>query len=182
MIELERSPDSIQRMRKLNQEAAAKSFNINLLSRMFLLAQFLAFVSFVLARDRAVELIGWFCDRDPMTEWCDRVVYDLAIENFLGISERAGLKLPDRDILAMGVAPDASPSGPTWFDEFVHIPDHLAGALTSWDFSGDGSTAAAKHRTIVEEGLLDAFNIAIIVVRLAPEELQFSRLKVNSSV
>ena len=78
------------------------------------------------------EKVGWFCDRDSMTSFCDGVIWDYALENFLGLSEL--LQIKRGSTMPIIAAPDRSSGHEVmWYDEYIRAADWLAGTMAAWD-------------------------------------------------
>ncbi|MGH6635250.1 MAG: hypothetical protein ACRED0_03650 [Gammaproteobacteria bacterium] len=128
MVQQRRSKENVGRLKKLKQEAQAKNFNVELLADLYMLSHLFCFVTLLLARECSVELIGWFSDCDSMTTWCDGMVWDIGRENLYGLAQHFTVPmLPGMPVIAVPT-PNAGANA-MWFDEFIRLPDYIAGIL-----------------------------------------------------
>jgi hypothetical protein len=156
---MERSAETIQRLHALRQASLANSFNVELLTDFLLLSWFYPFVSILLARERRINVLGWFSDRDKMTTWSDGVVWDFACETLHGLAERYGISLPNGCPI-IGVPNEEKKM---WFDEFVRVSDYIAGLLAAWNFASNEIPAASdKYIRLATDVFADSRNISVI--------------------
>jgi hypothetical protein len=185
--------DSVDKLKLLQRASASNSFNVKLLSDMFLLSQLFSFVTLALARDSVPEVVGWMSDRDKMTEAYDAVLWVIAAANVHGLAEHFEITLPgDVPSIAVPTPPDQEPiedglpdvSAPNvaltksvmWFDEFIRIPDYVAGVLSAWDFGENVLPAEqTKYVALAQDVIAAADNMAVISVRYG-NELQAGRM------
>lgn len=73
--------DRLKRFKALKQDAQANGFNVGLLADIWLLAIWFAILTVLLGRERQCEIVGWFPDRDSMTNYCDHIWHDYALWN-----------------------------------------------------------------------------------------------------
>lgn len=183
MEKMNRGEDCIRRLRKLKQNSYANNFNYKLLSNLYILAYLFPFVSLLLARECQVDLVGWFSDRDKMTEWCDGIVWNIATETLYGMSEKMNINLP-KGLPVVGVpAPDEN-NEPMWFDELVRLPDYIAGLLSALDFAG-GALPTTNHQKnkymqMAQDVIADSKNTVIIKIRY-DNAMAASRILVSKS-
>ncbi len=178
-VERERGADPIARVRKLVQDSKAKNFNHELFSDVILLSLFLPFISLLISRERKADVIGWFSDRDSMTEWCDRILWDFAVENVHGLAalkriDIAGTKFPI-------AVPDA---GDMWFDHLVRLSDYIAGTLAVWDLKRNlvpTTPKSDKFLRVVEDVVADSENMIVLGLDIGDAGLQWKRLCVTKS-
>lgn len=145
-----------------------------------MLMQLFCFVTLLLARERTVEIVGWLPDRDKMTTWCEGVIFDLGIENLIGVAEHFNITIPADGPLIALPTPDATHDA-MWFDELIRLPDYVAGILAAWDFEtneipGDKD----KYRVMAQEFAASAENIMVFKVRYDTTGFQSSRLVFGS--
>lgn len=169
-----RTSENLKNIKLLRQKANSKSFNVNLISNMFILSYLFTFVTITLVKEREIEKIGWFSDRDKMTIWCNGVVWNLGLENTLGMASLFGLKIPDGDPI-IGVEPTSQQKGKMWFDEMIRIPDYVAGVIATWNFNKNFQNRAEKFEELTRSFLADTANLAIIKIRWT-DALQASRI------
>lgn len=102
MVNMGRSDENVRKLKMLRQNAQAKSFNVALLADTYILSYLYCFVTLVLARETSIEIVGWFSDRDKMTEWCEGVLWDISSESLHGLSGHFGIAIPsDMPIVAI---------------------------------------------------------------------------------
>ncbi|MHB9100122.1 MAG: hypothetical protein ACYC2E_01190 [Sulfuricella sp.] len=165
MVRQGRSKENMCRLKELKQKAQANNFNVELLSDLYMLSYLFSFVTLLLARERSVEIVGWFSDRDSMTTWCDGVVWDISRENLYGLAEHLNISLPaDMPLIAVPT-PDAEKNA-MWFDEYVRLPDYIAGILAAWNFTTNELPGdKGKYLKLAEDVVADARNMAVLNVR-----------------
>lgn len=165
----------LKRFKKLQQAAKANSFNVELLSDIWLLGIWFGVLTLVLARERRCEIIGWFPDRDNMTNWCDGVWQDYALENARSFCDIHQVDLHATKLVAG--APDRSIGKEAmWFDHTIRAADWFAGSIGAWDRSPNlVPSEHPKYRQMLENVVADAENIAIIHCDIA-EQMQFRRI------
>ena len=158
------SKESMRRLKMLRQNAQATSFNVELLADMYLLSYLLCFVTLLLTRERRGDIIGWFSDRDKMTTWCDGVVWDISRETLYGLASHFGIPISnDTPVIAKDASIDKDGM---WFDEFVRLPDYIAGVLAAWNLTTNELPGNKdKYVTLVEDVIADARNMAVLKVR-----------------
>lgn len=163
-----RGDDLIRRLKKLKQESQANSFNHRLLADMYILIYLFTFVTVLLARERQIEGVGWFSDRDKMTEWSDGIVWHLATLALRGIAEKRNVPLPQSSPV-IGVPDQAKQEGAMWFDELIRLPDYIAGILSAWDFEQNFLPPTRqeknKYLQLAQDVIADSQNTAIINIR-----------------
>lgn len=160
-----RSGDNLRRFRLLQQAARASTFNVGLLANVYLFAYLMCFVSLALARERDLDILGWFADRDNMITWCDGVVWDIAIDTLHGLAARLHIALPQTAPIVAAPNPVLPPDQAMWYDELARIPDYVAGMFAAWDLDQNHVPGErAKYRRMARELIADAHNTAIFRV------------------
>lgn len=178
MVTAERSADQIARLRAVLQSAQANSFNVGLFTDLTLLALYLPLVSLIIGRERKLDGIAWFCDRDSMISWGDGIVWDYANENYLSLAQILDIDVSGaRPIIAL---PDHSSGKETmWYDDYIRPADWLAGTLAAWDRTTNQLPGVHdKYIRMVEDVIADADNIVILPVALDDRGLQVTLLNV----
>lgn len=175
-VQVGASEDIIRRFRKLKQDAQANKFNVGLLSDIWLLAIWFAVLTDVLARERHCEVIGWFPDRDNMTNYGDRIWYDYAIGNVQTFAEALAIDLMTTQI-KIGVPDRSKVKEVMWFDYMIRAADWFAGAVAAWDrklnlIPGD----QPKYRQMLEDVITPAKNIVIFHLDLTETGMQCRRV------
>lgn len=183
MVAHGRSGDTLNIIRGLLQQAQARNFNVKLLADMFLLSHLFSFVTLALARDNPSSKIGWLSDRDKMTEAFEGALWVLANENVHGLAQRLGISIPfdSPDIALPTPTASASPpaggqavagatENPMWFDDFIRIPDYIAGVLAAWDLHENSlPLGQTKFVELAEDVIAVANNMAVFNVRYTHE-------------
>ncbi|MER8824626.1 hypothetical protein NKH70_33885 [Mesorhizobium sp. M0991] len=180
LISAERGDEQIRRFKAAIQKTKANSFNVGLFTDLTLLALYLAIISLILCRDRKPEMISWFCDRDSMINYCDSLVWDYAINNFVGL---AGLLDIDASGIIPGVAiPDSSTGKEVmWFDHYIRAADWLAGAIAAWDREANSLPGEQdKYVRVIEDVVTESDNTVILPVYLSKDgTLTITRLELT---
>ena len=160
-----RTGDSLRRLKALKQESKANRFNITLLSDLYLLSDLFCFVTLLLARERPIEVAGWLPDRDKITTWCEGVVFDIGVQNLMGLAEHFRIAIPDGGPIIGAPTPDAGQDA-MWYDEFVRLPDYVAGILAAWNFETNQIPAERiKYRIMAQDFAAFAQNIMVFKIR-----------------
>jgi hypothetical protein len=177
MIELERGETFIGPFRKAVQKARANSFNVGLFTDLTLLSLLLPIMTVLIARERRSEVIGWFCDRDSMTSWCDGLAWNLARENLRGLQQKLGIEREcGEPVIAV---PDRSSGTETmWFDHYIRNADWLAGTLAAWD-RANNDLPSEKYVRVVEDVIADSENAVFMPVTIRDSGFEISRLLVD---
>ncbi|MBY3556443.1 hypothetical protein [Rhizobium laguerreae] len=172
-------PDRSKRFKAAAQKASSNNFNVGLFSDLSLLGLYLPLITLFLLREVKANRVGWLCDRDSMTTYCDGIVWDYAMINLAGLAERFAID-------GHGLRPDiAGPdrSGATevmWFDDFVRAPDWLAGTIAAWDRqSGNLPENQPKYLNLVQNLLTDLNNGVILSAVLEKSGYSVERLSIG---
>lgn len=101
-----------------------------------------------------------------MTTWCDGVIYDIAAESVHGLAQRLGIRLPKSAPIIAGPTPASSQAVEVmWFDEFVRLPDYIAGVLAAWNFKkNEFPDEQEKFVVLAEQVIATARNMAILCI------------------
>ncbi len=166
----------MSRFKKLKQASLAKAFNHELLGDVWLLGFFYALITCLVHRERPVDMVAWFPDRDDMTTWCEGVWYDYAYWNVHAFCDALDLDMRSTEIVVG--APDRSGAKEVmWFDHLIRGPDWFAGVVAAWDLERNLIPLDhAKYRTMVEQVMCDAANFVLVRMRFDAEGVQFSRI------
>ena len=177
--ELERGPDAIRKLRAAVQKARAKAFNVALLTDLTILGILLPIITLLISRERLPSVMGWYCDRDNMTNWNDGLLWNIALENLHGLAEKHQVALGCEPNI--GVPDLSSGKEVMWFDHLIRQPDWFAGTLATWHWQTNTlSSPAEKYRQVVENVLADAENIVVLPISMLPETVGVSRLLIAS--
>ena len=165
MVKFGRGKESLRPVKQLKQQSLANNFNVQLLADMYVLSYLFAFITIVLARERQVEIVGWFSDRDSMTTWCDGVAWVISHENLHGLAEHFGISIAaDMPLIAVPT-PNAGKNA-MWYDEYIRLPDYVAGILAAWSFATNQLPGdKEKYVQLAREVVADARNMAVLKIR-----------------
>lgn len=196
LIEKGCSGESLRRLQALKRETSSGSFNVRLLSDLYLLNDLFCFVTLLLAREREIEVVGWLPDRDNMTTWCGGVVFNLGVEHLMGLAEYYGITVPpggpcialptpagdnsvteqESERSAIESPTREAKSSGMWFDELVRLPDYVAGILAAWDFKANEIPGEKdKYRVMAQDFAAFAMNVMVFKIRY-DESFQSSRI------
>lgn len=177
---LERGPEAIKLTRQAIQKSKANAFNVGLFTDLTILSVLLPIITLLITRERQPSVMGWFCDRDSMSGWCDGFMWGVALENLRGLAQHWGIASGPNPVIGL---PDRSgPEEYMWFDHLIRLPDWLAGTLATWDrkvnFLPNGPD---KYLRVVEDVLADAENILILGIEMRRDVLNVSRTTISSA-
>lgn len=166
----------IKAFEQLRQKANANNFSAQLMSTMMIATVLAAFCGIVLAREREIEIVGWFPDRDNITTSYDRVANHMFAVNFSAFCQRYGID--ERSIKTVIGLPEIDPTRPkqTWYDELVRVPDFLAGPLAGWDYEKNLVTGRQKYLEILQGAVADNPNLITLILKEADKGIGVSRL------
>ncbi len=138
------------KMKKLQQEAKAKRFNVRLLNYILLASTFAGELSYLIASHRRATRIGWFSDRDALIDAYDTLAHDLYATTveascYHGCSGWTGPALGS----------NSSPAGneTPWSDPFTRVPDHFAGAISGWNLDKNIILSSPKYGDVLGEAV-----------------------------
>jgi hypothetical protein len=168
--------ETIKRLMKLRQDAQANSFNVRLFADIWLLAVWFAVLTVLLGRERRCDIIGWFPDRDNMTNYCDHIWYDYALWNAQSFAEAFSVDMT-RTRCPAGAPDRSGPKERMWFDYMIRAADWFAGAVAAWDrkknlIPGD----RPKYRQMLEDVIAPAGNIVLLHLDMTETGMQFRRI------
>lgn len=124
--------ETVLRFRALAELAQSNGFNVRLLTDIWLLAVFFAAITLLIGRERQSEILGWFPDRDDMTNWCDGIWREFAFRNVQEFADAFEVDLRATQLVI--AAPDRSGEEEVmWFDYLLRSADWFAGAVAEWD-------------------------------------------------
>ncbi|UWR27376.1 hypothetical protein K3757_05395 [Sulfitobacter sp. S223] len=163
---------------QLERELSSKNPSTALLRRIFLVASFGALVFHLIHEEKSPLSIRWITDRDAMFDRHDGLAFDLAWLLFQIMRRRSGGVI---DVLRPQLM-FASPlmDGITKHDEFVRLPDYLAGTLADLRLP-NVMFSHPKFPTIFNRLFVDALNNAIVEIvaptgRVTSRRLAFGNL------
>jgi hypothetical protein len=170
------SGETIKRLKKLKQDAQANGFNVSLLTNIWLLAVWFAVLTVLLGRDRRCDVVGWFPDRDDMTNYCDHIWYDYALWNAQSFAEAFSVDLRSTTCPA-GVPDSSGAKERMWFDHMIRSADWFAGSVAAWDreknlIPGD----LPKYHQMLEDVITHADNIVILHFDMTEIGMTFRRI------
>ena len=172
-------PDTIKRFKKLKGEAQAKGFNVELLGDLWLLAVWFAVLTIILGRERQSETIGWFPDRDSMTNWCDGIWQDYADWNVHALADALMVDMRSTQ-LAVGAPDRSSAKEIMWYDYMIRAADWFAGSVAAWDRQNNLIPGEhSKYKQMLEDVVADGDNIVILHFDITDAGAQFRRIAVE---
>jgi hypothetical protein len=169
------SADTIKRLKQLKRDGQANRFNFRLFANIWLLSVWFAVLTILIGREQRCEIVGWFPDRDSMTNYCDRIWYDYALWNAQLFAQTFRVDL--RGVQCPAGVPDQSGGKERmWFDYMIRAADWLAGAVGAWDrkknlIPGDHP----KYRQMLDV-LTRAQNIVFLHLDMTETGMQFRRI------
>ncbi|BBT15094.1 hypothetical protein WP8S17C03_11430 [Metapseudomonas otitidis] len=176
LVEFKAPKDVLKPFRQLLQESKAKSFNFNLLTNVVLFSSMMSFLNCMLINHAGAKLIGMFPDRDKIESWCSSI-YSHLIDNYTqGVLELVEGRSFDYT-LKRGVPSDQNVKN-NWYDEFIRVPDYMAGVVASWDIDL-GTIGEGKHELLFMRNIVDSENVTVLRVKfddsMIMEEVRASR-------
>lgn len=171
--------ETISRVEQLARLAQRKSFNVGLLTNIWLLSLFFAAITTLIGRERQSEIVGWFPDRDNMTNWCDGIWHDYAYWNLLALADASQVDLRTTQITVS--IPDRSTGKEVmWFDYLLRAADWFAGAVAEWNRKTDlDPDKHPKYREMWEQVIADADNAVVLNLDIGKNGAQFGRIGVS---
>lgn len=170
--------ETIARIKKLKQEAQAKAFKVGLLANIWLLAVWFAVLTILIGRERRAEIIGWFPDRDDMTNYCDHIWYDFTLWNTQHFAQTFSVDMTGTSC-PTGTPDRGGGKERMWFDYMIRAADWITGSVAAWDrkrnlVPGD----QRKYVRMLENVLPSADNIVILHLDMTESGMQFRRIVV----
>ena len=167
----------IKAFEELRRKANSNSFKAALMSTMMISTVLAAFCAVILAKERNIEVVGWFTDRDSITEAYDRIANSMFAVNFSAFCQQH--QLNERSIRTVVGLPQADPEHPNkmWYDELIRIPDFFAGVLAAWDYKNNLVPSRAKYVDFIRGVISDnPFLVVLLLMPTTNEQLGVSRL------
>lgn len=104
-----------------------------------------------------------------MTTWAEGAVWVLGTENLHGLAEHFGIAIPKGSPDIALPTPNAGKDA-MWFDEFIRLPDYIAGILAAWNLKSNLIPGENdKYSTLATEVIADSKNTAVFLLRYAGE-------------
>jgi hypothetical protein len=152
--------NAISAVKALRQRANANNFNIDLFADMILLGVLGGFLGMLLHREGRAEIVGFFPDRDKMTNAYDAVVVKhLMSTNMSAFTDRR--KMP-HGRTAIGLPAEGANGGTIWFDDLIRVPDFIAGALAGSVLEGERtSSLSPKYAALLSGAIADNDHVLI---------------------
>jgi len=132
-----------KKLKRLKQEAEAKSFNHLLVGDLVFVPAVAAYIGLQVARRTRVERLGWFSDRDKIVEAHQELAKDLFVYFVAQFWQeiQKGCAGPELGALESG----------SWYDFMIRVPDHFASAIAGWDLSPEGiGSLGFKYQQVIE--------------------------------
>jgi hypothetical protein len=179
-VEKERGPERINRLKALRQASQANSFNVGLLSDLVILSILYSFLSLLLARDSKPELISWISDRDSLTTFNERILWDHALETVHGVAEQLGIPLQAVQFPIAAPDPTKPADEGLWYDDLIRVADYFAGTIAAWDVKAN-AVPKEKFARMLRDVIADSPRVLILRLRIGDEGLQVSQRQVTST-
>ena len=172
-----RHPDQLKRVNSLVEMTKSNGFNVGLYTDVTLLSLLFPLVTLLIRREQPSSRVFWFSDRDSMTTWGEGVLWDLAMENLVGLSERFGLEYRGAPIIG---TPDTSGGAEVmWFDHYIRSADWLAGSMAAWDREKNEWPDKAKYDRMIRDVIAESENAVFLPVSLSTDGVKIRRLVVD---
>lgn len=143
---------------------------------MWLLALFFAAITTLIGRERRSEIIGWFPDRDNMTNWSDGIWHDYAFWNTRALADSFEVDLRATQI-GVGLPDRRGGQEIMWFDYLLRAADWFAGAVTEWDRkTALDPKKHPKYREMWEQVIAGADNVVVLHLDIGSNGAQFRRI------
>ncbi|WP_342051330.1 MULTISPECIES: hypothetical protein [unclassified Cupriavidus] len=182
LIRKKASQETLTRAYKLRQESLKKNFSTSLASQICLFSIFYSFITLALLRERKSELIGWFPDRDKITEYCDGVAWDFLNYNVAGMAEKLGISIAGVEFGNAIPDPTQRPEDAMWFDEMIRLPDYLASPLSVLDLTKNELVVdKKKYSDALNNVFVGTQNIAVFRLHIKPGSAQAARLSIQAA-
>lgn len=117
---------------KWRLELSKKSPSLNLYRQIIFVSILASYIAHMLTIEAKADTIIWFSDRDKIINAYDKVAFDFFEISHLSLCDYKG---KDALITKLGIGIEDEGINELWYDPLIRIPDHLAGALSSWDIS-----------------------------------------------
>jgi hypothetical protein len=178
MERIGRSFDKIKKYKKALLKSKSNNFNYRLFGNIYIVSILFTAMSLILVREKEVEIIAWFSDRDSISQWCDGVLWDFVNENFYGMAENKNIIVSNTKT-SVGM-PDLSYKK-MWFDHTVRFADYIAGALGALDIINNEvatNTNSPKIVQIVSDVITNSRNLIILSLDINAEEVNWKRVEI----
>jgi hypothetical protein len=150
---------------RLRERAKANNFNGQLISTIIFATVLAAFCAVMLAKERNIEVVGWYPDRDNITTSYDQIAHYMFVVNFSAFCQRHNIDAHSIRA-AIGIpTPDARRPRQTWYDELVRIPDFLAGPLAAWRYEANLVTGRQKYVDLLQGVIADNPNVVTLLLK-----------------
>ena len=152
-------------MKKLRQSAEAKSFKARLYGDIFLVANVVTVIAYLLTKWTSPRIVAWFSDRDNMIAAYDKIAKDLFAINHSAICQQRGVEFRGVQLRFGDPRPDPRSPKQSWYDALVRIPDYLAGTLATFNYrEGTFVGGQKKVSDMIIKVLRDASNLSIMAL------------------
>lgn len=158
----------LQKLKILEEKSKQKNFNNVLYEKIIVTSCIAAIIANWISKFTFADKFTWISDRDDKTTFCNGIIYEIFSSSYSGLaygSEKVKLLILE--------TLETAESGKLWFDEFIRIPDYIAGTFSKVPIDG-GQLDYSKHQIILPE-ILGVCKIVKIVRN--NEELRVSHEK-----
>lgn len=163
------------KIKKIIEETKKNNFGMNLFSDILYLSYLIAFVTIILMRDAEVDLVSWLLDRDDMTSYGEGIIWNFAMNNYLGVAKLMNVETKDV-IPIVGGVDKSTGKEVMWFDPYIRAPDWLAGAIAAYNrVENLIRVKPDKYRTLICDVIADSENIIIIIINYEGGVISASR-------
>ncbi|HTV93374.1 MAG TPA: hypothetical protein VMG98_11730, partial [Verrucomicrobiae bacterium] len=157
------------------QVASSNSFNYRLLQDIALTSAFAGFISLLIQLEGRGLVISLMPDRDKITEAYGAWAYLAFAINASSFALRH--RVPEAQLMLGLPGPRTDGKSGMYYDELVRVPDYIAGAIASTDFSAKQTKSLReKHDRIVVESFADNPSFMLFNVALQPDPIDANRI------
>lgn len=167
---------SINKLKSLIQKMKANNFNLKLLKKILVVNLLASYIAYLLCREKNIEIVGWFSDRDDITIAYQGIALDLFHMNHHGLCERDSIE--DSNTKLVIAMPSSASDEKLWFDELNKLPDYISGTLADYDFKKN-YVSKDKFSKMLENCISENTKISILKLYLKSGMLRCSRILVE---
>lgn len=169
----------IKRITSFVNDFEKSQFNAKLARQIYLIGTLASVIFDSLVIIKNPSNVIWVSDRDAIIQRYDGFIFDFAFFMFVLVhSESISTEKPAITILDKPQFHFYAPTnkGEGFYNEFVRIPDYIAGTMADFDFE-KGSFSKDKYHTIHTHSLVNSKNHSIIQIFEDADDIHTRRLK-----